>query len=665
MTVRDHLIHSLRAELIGPYDPQGKQELLRLSPSRTYLTGFLAPPELVARPDAEGQADTLDADDDFAGGNDVEADDSQAPDPEPAIRKVFPASIGLSVLLDKRTQHLRATVRWGDYRRVFLDPDTQREVPAPGTREAKAWRKQVGHTRKPTKAWRRTQREHADIDIPLVPATIAAGIEVADQVWLQGRLADAGQGDGSLALALFVVNRRGLNEGEPREHAMLFQVEYQLHTPAGFVPRPDLSGEASSDIDDKISDLQYRDSYEYVVGHGVAARPVLATSVQPKGPQQVTTVEAIWVPQAEFKPVAARKIATVEVSMQELGRVTSPQKIEAALCKLPEEYEKWIANELGAKVSGLSNNRNETLGLLRKEATEAATRIRAGIELLRRDKTVRQAFVYANRAMFFQARQRGERAKASWAKKPQWRLFQLAFILLSLGDIAEPTKTGEHASFREHVDLIFFPTGGGKTEAYLGLIAFTLILRRLRGRTTQDRGEGVAVILRYTLRLLTLDQLERASTLICALEKMRAQDGYKKFLGERRFEIGLWVGSKASANKISHFKEQLTGFRADTAGNPCPLQVCPWCVEAAPLTAKSLTVESSATGNERVVVRCHNEACDFSQDPHKAAGLPIQFVDEQIYRELPCFVVATVDKFAMLPWRGETGMLFGRVTHRE
>lgn len=663
MTVRDHLIDTLRAQLVGPYNPEAKgdpertaatQELLRLSPSRTYLTGFLAPPELVAAP--EHRADEADADEDFAGGNDVETDDSSTPDPEPATRKVFPASIGLSVLLAKGTQQLVATVRWGEYRRVFLDPETQREVPAPGTPEAKAWRKQVGHKRKPLTAFRRVQREYKSIPIPLVPATIAAGIEVADRVWLQGRLADAGQGDGSQALALFVVNRREQAQGEPREHVMLFQVEYQLHTPTGFVPRPDLSGEGSSDIDDKIGDLQYRNAYEYVVGHGVAARPVGATR---EPGQKLTTVEAVWIPQTEFKPVAPLHTDAVEVSMLKLGRAKTPAKLAAALGKLPEEYEKWIARELGT-ATGLSKNRAETLGLLRKEATQAAARIRSGIQLLRRDKTVRQAFVYANRAMFFQAQKRGERQNASWAKNPKWRLFQLAFILLSLRDIAEPT--GAQPNFRDHVDLIFFPTGGGKTEAYLGLIAFTLILRRLRGLTTEDRGEGVAVILRYTLRLLTLDQLERASTLICALEKMRAGE-YQKFLGERRFEIGLWVGSKASANRIKHFKEQLTAFRADTGGNPCPLQMCPWCGEG--LTAKSMTVESSATGIERVVVRCHNQKCEFASEPHQAAGLPIQFVDEQIYRELPCFVVATVDKFAMLPWRGETGMLFGRVTHRE
>src|ERR1035441_2348196 len=94
---------------------------------------------------------------------------------------------------------------------------------------------------------------------------------------------------------------------------------------------------------------------------------------------------------------------------------------------------------------------------------------------------------------------------------PTWRPFQLAFILMNLKAIANPTDDD-----RQTVDLLFFPTGGGKTEAYLGLAAFTLLLRRFRNPGVQSA--GLSVLMRYTLRLLTLDQLGRAATLICALE---------------------------------------------------------------------------------------------------------------------------------------------------
>ena len=98
---------------------------------------------------------------------------------------------------------------------------------------------------------------------------------------------------------------------------------------------------------------------------------------------------------------------------------------------------------------------------------------------------------------------------------------------------------------REIVDLLFFPTGGGKTEAYLGLAAFAILLRRLRD--PELTSAGVTVLMRYTLRLLTLDQLSRASTLICALELQRQET--PEALGAWPFEIGLWVGKAATPNR--------------------------------------------------------------------------------------------------------------------
>jgi hypothetical protein len=647
MNVRDHLIQALRAELVGPYDrgAEAAEEVLRLSPSRRYLTGFLAPPEFdsdrAATREDSREADVFDADDGFESGNDKETDDSATPDPEPAARKVFPASVGMSVLLPAEATHVTARVRWGEYRRDVVVDES----------EAKG---------KGTPVWRRLQVRWIEREVRLDPGLLVRGVEIASGVYVQGRVADAGRGDGSRALSLFVVNRRSSEGSVHRDEALLFQLEYQLRCEVGFLPRPDLTGEGGRDLDDQINDLQYRDAFEYVVGHGVAAQPVADTQRPDLGPRDAPRVEAVeiaWIPRAEFSPVEPRHDAPVIVSMRQLGLLGNADQVEAALGQLPSAYEAWIASEL-VGVSGLSKQRAETLALLVERARAAAGRIRGGIELLKRDRQVLQAFVYANQAMYFQAQQRAKR-KGESADDPTWRPFQLAFVLLSLDDIANPT-TSRH---RDDVELIFFPTGGGKTEAYLGLIAFTLLLRRLRGKGTPHGGEGVAVILRYTLRLLTLDQLERASTLICALEKMRCMDRYRGQLGTRRFEIGLWVGGKASANTLAQFKEQLAAFRAGTGSHPCPLHTCPWC--GAAITVKSLTIESTPTGIERVLVRCHADECEFARDPHGRSGLPIQFVDEQIYRELPGFVVATVDKFAMLPWRGDTGLLFGRVTHRD
>lgn len=166
---------------------------------------------------------------------------------------------------------------------------------------------------------------------------------------------------------------------------------------------------------------------------------------------------------------------------------------------------------------------------------------------------------------------------------------------------------GEHQS--ERVELIFFPTGGGKTEAYLGVIAFCLVLRRLRRAKLADGGLGVTVLLRYTLRLLTLNQLGRAATLICALESRRRRTPAE--LGDTRFSVGLWVGRSATANTMEDASKQVTGFKTGVNGNPCPLPVCPWC--RAELGPNSLTLLPSRTAPDEVRVGCTSETCEFSR----------------------------------------------------
>ncbi|HAS50604.1 MAG TPA: helicase, partial [Gammaproteobacteria bacterium] len=207
---------------------------------------------------------------------------------------------------------------------------------------------------------------------------------------------------------------------------------------------------------------------------------------------------------------------------------------------------------------------------------------------------------------------------------------------------------------------------GGKTEAYLGLAAFTLILRRLRYPGIQSA--GLTVLMRYTLRLLTLDQLGRAATVICALELEREKN--PKILGEWRFEIGLWVGKAATPNRMGRkgddnkdtarhktiaYKEGKGKTKTKSA--PIPLENCPWCGEKFTPNAFQLVPNPDTPTDLRVI--CVNRDCDFAGRTERT--LPILSVDEPIYRRLPCFLIATVDKFAALPWTGETGALFGLV----
>ncbi|HEY1067973.1 MAG TPA: hypothetical protein VGE52_17750, partial [Pirellulales bacterium] len=242
---------------------------------------------------------------------------------------------------------------------------------------------------------------------------------------------------------------------------------------------------------------------------------------------------------------------------------------------------------------------------------------------------------------------------------PQWRPFQLAFVLMNLEGIVKPISAD-----REIVDLLFFPTGGGKTEAYLGLAAFTLVFRRLSNPGV--RGAGLSVLMRYTLRLLTLDQLGRAATLICALEQERQRQA--DVLGDWPFEIGLWVGRAATPNEMGSkgdnrkdtARQRTNDFKNQSSkASPIPLEECPWCGEKFKPTSFNLVPNADHPTDLRIT--CANRECDFKGNN----ALPIIAVDEPIYRRLPCFLIATVDKFAAMPWTGRVGGFFGKVQRHD
>ena len=304
----------------------------------------------------------------------------------------------------------------------------------------------------------------------------------------------------------------------------------------------------------------------------------------------------------------------------------------------------------------MTGERREVAEQLVHMATIAADRMERGIRVLATDTDALDAFRTANRAVAAALSRR--LAREGDSRTPRWRAFQLAFILLNLPGIADPASPE-----REFVDLLFFPTGGGKTEAYLGLAAFTMVLRRLRNPGENGRaGAGVSVIMRYTLRLLTLDQLGRAAGLICALELERRGDAGGR-LGEWPFEIGLWVGKAGTPNhlgvkgdgrsdsaraKVSQYKNNPRGRPA-----PVPMESCPWCGED--FTPDSFTLLPNAEKPTDLRIACASWQCEFSGD----RPLPIVAVDEPLYRRLPAFLVATVDKFASLPWVGASGALLG------
>lgn len=260
-----------------------------------------------------------------------------------------------------------------------------------------------------------------------------------------------------------------------------------------------------------------------------------------------------------------------------------------------------------------------------------------------------RAFRLMNEAMFMQRKQTLKKNNKSFDEDDiAWYPFQLAFVLNEM--ISFIDEEGEE---RKKADLLWFPTGGGKTEAYLGISAFVIFLRRLRNKND----DGVTVIMRYTLRLLTIQQFERASMLICSCEFLK-----KKYnMGGSEISIGLWVGGKLTPNSLKETQRNLNKIKEGEEleeSNPCQIKVCPWCGEK--IWPKNYRVDNDKM---RMIIKCSNKECETNK--LLVDGLPMHIIDEAIYNNIPSFIVATVDKFAQMPLSLNPATLFGITNNKK
>jgi hypothetical protein len=641
LDVRRHLVKALEADLVGPFvpdsHPQGGQEVLPIAPSRWYLTGFLAP-QGGRKPDEDDQ-DSVDGG--LAAGSDSQAEDAGSEEGDNDNKRPvrFPASMGLSVFLPPGNgDALEVEVWYADYDKI--------ELP-------------IEHTDKKRIGWKRVPHGPVRVTVPLDVKALQRpdGIRVQGSrgLILRGELRTTdmeGLDPGTRVLSLFLVNDRTPAERD-RDLQFVFQVRMQLAFAAGFRCRPNRRGEDGSDEDQRVLALNFRHRMEWAVGHNTSVeRPT-------RQGDKVTTLRTTQLPCFEVPRVDHRAVEDVTTAMADLAKLDG-LALTRALSPLADAYSHWIDKQrhIPLKRESLDQTRTD----LTNKADRILKRIREGIALLQSNPQAHRAFQLANQAMSvaaLQADKTREDPRYTGGRLPEWRPFQLAFVLMNLPSVVDPA----HGD-RKLAELIYFPTGGGKTEAYLGLIAFTLILRRLRGQGTPHEGRGVAVLLRYTLRLLTLDQLGRAATLICALEELRRR--HPKELGNARFTVGLWVGASASANRLREVHQALSDYSPGRVDSPFPLATCPWCGEAIKIqNIKLVDRDGSPTKKNfaRAAVYCEGTGCPYTEAKARGLGLPVLFVDEQIYQEVPAFLVATVDKFAMMPWRGDAGMLFGRATH--
>jgi hypothetical protein len=610
---RDALLAQLERDLIGP---QGGDDetLFRVWPSDQYIAGILYPPRDAPNPEDDDQAEGAD-DDDGSPGTVV---------PSSLMRR--PSVMGVSFAVEGPSPHVVIRARAARYvPRMADDP----QIP---------------------ESWRRSPLDLS----PPGPVMVSQGLQEIrlpgiGTWWIRG-LAQESRWQVTVAFENTEAPAAGRMHAEM---AHLFQTWFEVSAGANTRIVPRLAhrpgGHDALDEDARVHDLIYRDAEEFAVGHTCGA------TWRRRGDEMV--VESTWIPHHPVRSMSAAGHAVFEqeatartlsgrspLDAAVLADAPNAQTLRVLLETIPVAYTRWLGDvraridaetAAGRLTPAQAAQARENLEI----AAGANARIRAGIDALCApgNDRLRRAFQLSQRAMVLQRQWANGRPDTTLS----WRPFQLAFQLLSLHGLAFPRLAdGSLNPDRAVMDLLWFPTGGGKTEAYLGLTAFALIWRRLRGGSP-DNGAGVTVLMRYTLRLLTVQQFERASRLVVACEFLRHANPGE--LGTVPFSIGLWVGNNATPATVKAARSD-----RQEAKRAQQLARCPAC------NKKSLKWDPEfRQPSPEYLVRCGDKSC-----PTAGWNLPIWTIDEDVFRARPGLVIGTLDKFAQIVRKPDSTALF-------
>ena len=621
---RKKFVEWLRSQLIGP----AGEGALRMSPLDRYPTGVLHPvepdvtgidPASTVGDEAESSLHDEPDEDEEATHSGPESDAPTLARPARRRRYVPPSSVGFSCYV---RGHVRISV-------------TAAAAVYRGTEE----RGERG---------RFQAREYTRAELPESTITwsgTAAASETGETLW-GGRagidIRARPHRDGCI-LTVTLCNRSELDpDAPPRDRALdrvgksLFEARLECVIESGELvdyPRvdPSLLTEEEQELE-----LQYREQRIYAVGHGAAAD----WGVRPGHAAR------IW---SEFMPDAEVPMMTVNIggddAVLRLARLAEAPMLRE-LARFVGGYAGWVA-EQERIASGLPGAAARAAAKrISDRMTVALDRMRGCVRTLHDDRRAAESFRLANRAMLDQMHRAHRIAgRDTDPDDHRWRPFQLAFLLTVM-----VSAIREDDEFRDVLDLIWFPTGGGKTEAYLGLIAFLIVWRRLK---YPGSGGGTVAFMRYTLRLLTRQQFERAARMVCALELIRRRDPGR--LGDAPIDIGIWVGSAISPNRFDGAKELVEKIRAGRteARYELLLESCPWCGTPFDATRGYHSTE------EEFHFHCVDPECEFGTDPRP---LPCNVVDDALYERPPSLLIGTIDKFARVAWEERTGAFFGAGT---
>lgn len=606
---QDIALQHLRVAYVGPED---EDEVVLNRPDLQYTVGMLFPRESRDRalgalsPGEETDSDVEPGDADEDGGGVPLAEDWR------------PSSVAISFVTDRPS--VSCAFSGGTYGRVLGDGPPR---------------------------WQRHRFHFDEIELsPDLPPHELAANDVPIEIGSRWR----GYGD----FHLVTVHARVLSESTEDNRLdvdrTLFQVALDVTVPTGgrFL---EYDRSRSFDVDEESAELRlrYRDKKVYAVGHGMAADWV-ATDGECRH-VFLDPVPSFVVPEIETTGFAPESDAASALRLDNLSRIdTQPHEALAMLGTFVESFSNWVSEQ---------EDRVERFGAdapvarsITARARNAVRRMEAGLGLLGDpgEESLRIAFALAMAAMRLQMRQTAIRRDqgVDGAEEPRWRPFQLGFLLVALASTVD-----EKHDDRDLVDLIWFPTGGGKTEAYLGLAAIEIFRRRIVHGVV---GSGTAVITRYTLRLLTSQQFQRAASLICAMELLRRDDA--RVQGMSSFSIGLWVGNEATPGTRKEARnalERLHKAARPEEANQFQLESCPWCGVALLPDARSSDPHRYGfrlIGHD-LVIHCTDTSCRFTGE------LPVGVVDDVLYEQPPTILLATVDKFARLQFKPEAGRLLG------
>ncbi|WP_316755393.1 helicase-related protein [Streptomyces herbicida] len=617
MDPRQELVSYIHRQLVGPAG--GEYETLDAPPDRQYLMGTLYPQEAdlqrhlylaAEEPDGSGTEGTAD-------------DTAPAEDPVPESNSWLPSSLGFSFYTDATTIEVAC---------VGARYETRAATGERGRRWERVPLAAETHTLTP-------DRDRVQV------------LDGRAEVLVTRRVFGTGQ---LVTVALVNTARHEQAMGKAAQwDRMLFQVGLEARPTDGGVRQYPSVRLASRDPEEQELRLQYEHVRTHAVGHGCAVE-----EVHDGGGTRVTALRAAVMPQAEVRGVRAAGLGDTPVL--NLLHLADPHisvgQLREELWEFAADYRAWYVGQLNRDVPDWGR---EAADRILARVSTAVSRIESGVRTLcdpGRPELL-HAFRAANRAMALQMRHsapdlagsrraRGAGVPVDPGPKPEatWRPFQLAFFLLALDGAVDPRHED-----RDITDLIWFPTGGGKTEAYLLLAAFVMLLRR-----REPDGGGTAVLSRYTLSLLTTQQFQRAATTICALETLRLADPDN--YGEEPFSIGLWVGETTTPNTYEKARAAFDSERA--AARPDDVFIldrCPWCGTRILPAHKSPDIADYGVRADAASFAffCPREECAFH------AGLPVAVVDEHLYDHPPTFVLGTVDKFARLAWEPRAGRLFG------